>query len=92
MATKKELDDMLNNLTGDSKPAKKKKKKPRTTAQDSSDLGDILDVLDSGEKAPAEEPKKKVRTLDPAEKTQVFGNKPTSAFDKKFGRSFYSGD
>ncbi|MBR1823335.1 MAG: hypothetical protein IJ779_03760 [Ruminococcus sp.] len=86
MATKKELDDMLNNLTGDSKPAKKKKKKPRTTAQDSSDLGDILDVLDSGEKAPAEEPKKKVRTLDPAEKTQVFGNKPTSAFDKKFGK------
>ena len=84
MATKKELDDMLNDLTNNSKPAKKKK--IRIPEPDNAPLDDVLDALDSEKKQSVDSQPKKVRTLDPAEKTQVFGNKPTGAFDKKFGK------
>jgi hypothetical protein len=47
MATKKELDDMLNDLTNNSKPAKKKKK----DEQDNSSLDDLLNALDDAENA-----------------------------------------
>ena len=83
MATKKELDDMLNDLANNSKPQKQKNK---NTQPDDTPLDELLDALDSVEKSAEEEQKKKVRTLDPKEKTQVFGNKPASAFDKKFGK------
>ena len=87
MATKKELDDMLNDLAGNSDPVKKKKKKKKNTnnVPDDSSLDDLLDALDTAEKA-AEDAPKKVRTLDPKEKTQVFGNKSASEFDRKFGK------
>ncbi len=84
MATKKELDDMLNDLTNNSKPAKKKK--IHIPEPDNAPLDDVLDALDSEKKQSVDPQPKKVRTLDPAEKTQVFGNKPAGAFDKKFGK------
>ncbi|MCR5110939.1 MAG: hypothetical protein K6B38_08540 [Ruminococcus sp.] len=84
MATKKELDDMLNDLTNNSKPAKKKK--IHIPEPDNAPLDDVLDALDSEKKQSVDSQPKKVRTLDPAEKTQVFGNKPAGAFDKKFGK------
>ena len=81
MATKKELDDMLNDLTNNSKPAKKKKK----DEQDNSSLDDLLNALDDAENA-QEVTEKKVRRVDPKEKTQVFGKKPASPYDRKFGK------
>lgn len=84
MATKKELDDMLNDLTNNSKPAKKKK--IHIPEPDNAPLDDVLDALDSEKKQSVDPQPKKVRTPDPAEKTQVFGNKPAGAFDKKFGK------
>lgn len=87
MATKKELDDMLDNLRNPSSAKKNKNKAKVSDALDNASLDDLLDALsEENEAKPAEAPKTRARKENSNEATKVFDKKPVSAFDRKFGK------
>lgn len=87
MATKKELDDMLDNLRNPSSAKKKTKKAKVSDALDNASLDDLLDALsDENAAEQAQAPKTRARKANSNEATKVFDKKPVSAFDRKFGK------
>ena len=88
MATKKELDDMLDNLRNNEAVSKKMSKKADVSdVLENASLDDLMSVLsDENKSQPAEKPKKRVRKENSNEATKVFDKKPVSAYDRKFGK------
>lgn len=87
MATKKELDDMLDNLRNPSAAKKKTKKAKVSDALDNASLDALLDALsDENAAEQAAAPKTRARKENSNEATKVFDKKPVSAFDRKFGK------
>ena len=87
MATKKELDDMLDNLRNPSAAKKKTQKAKVSDAFDNASLDDLLDALsDENAAEQAAAPKTRARKENSNEATKVFDKKPVSAFDRKFGK------
>lgn len=87
MATKKELDAMLDNLRNPSAAKKKAKKSEVSDKLDNASLDDLLDALsDENAAKPEEAPKTRARKANPNEATKVFDKKPVSDFDRKFGK------
>lgn len=79
MATKRELDAMLDNLAENSKPGRKKPAKPRKASSEEIDA--LISTINDEKKAA-----ENVRKDNPNETTRVFGNKPSGEFEKKFGK------
>ena len=85
MATKRELDAMLDNLKSGNKPKKPIEKKPEKA--DKATIDALINTInkENREKAAASE-NNKVRTDSPIESTRVFDKKPVSEYERKFGK------
>ena len=84
MATKRELDAMLDNLKSGSKPKKPVEKKPEKA--DKATIDALINTINKENKEKAAASESKVRTDSPNESTRVFDKKPVSEYERKFGK------
>lgn len=84
MATKRELDAMLDNLKSGNKPKKPIEKKPEKA--DKASIDALINTINKENREKAAASENKVRTDSPIESTRVFDKKPVSEYERKFGK------